>query len=323
MNVYHGIDGLTQVPRGSVMSIGNFDGLHRGHAEILATMKRLRDATAPPSALAVVTFEPHPLTVLRPQLAPPRLTPPKLKQQLLEEAGVKHYVVLPPTREVLDLSAEEFWRILRDTVRPAHLVEGGTFNFGKDRHGTIDRLREWARESDVKLHVIDGVSVPLTDLLVAPVSSSVIRWLLAHGRVRDAAICLGRPYLLEGVVGGGHQRGKKLGTPTANMNCGEQLVPADGVYAARCTLEGRIYATALSIGNAPTFGDAERQVEAYLIGYGGDLYGRTLHVEVIDWLRDQWKYPSVEQLKRQIARDVVATQRLRDIDPSRSIAAMS
>src|SRR5262245_49203333 len=143
MNVYEGIDGLRAVPPGSVMSIGNFDGMHLGHARILETMKSLRDGTNG-SRLAIATFEPHPLTVIRPQLAPPRLTPPAVKRKLLEQAGVEDLVILPPTRQVLGLTAEQFWAILRDEVRPTHLVEGSTFNFGKNRGGTIDGLREWS-----------------------------------------------------------------------------------------------------------------------------------------------------------------------------------
>ena len=148
----------------------------------------------------VVTFEPHPLTVIKPELAPPRLTPPAVKRARLAEAGIDDYVILPPTHDVLDLPAEEFWRILKDEVRVAHLIEGQSFNFGKDRRGTIQRLREWSAGTNVKLQVVEPVSVALLDMQIAPVSSSLIRWLIGHGRVRDAAICLGRPYVLEGTV---------------------------------------------------------------------------------------------------------------------------
>src|SRR5205814_7578652 len=123
---------------------------------------------------------------------------------------------------------------------------------GKDRRGTIGRLREWSAGTSVTLHVVDAVSVPLLDLQIVPVSSSIIRWLLANGRVRDAAICLGRPYLLEGQVVEGHHRGAKLGVPTANLNCEDQMIPADGVYAGRCEIDGQDHAAAVSIGKTPT-----------------------------------------------------------------------
>jgi riboflavin kinase/FMN adenylyltransferase len=143
------------------------------------------------------------------------------------------------------------------------------------------------------------------------VSSSLIRWLIAYGRVRDASICLGRPDALSGVVIHGNHRGRTIGVPTANLKCEEVLIPADGVYAGRCTIDGKSYATAVSIGTNPTFRDAQRQVEAHLIGFSGDLYGRTIRVELVDWLRGQWKYPGVEPLKRQLARDLEATAKVK------------
>lgn len=319
MNELHGIDGLTRIPPGSVVSIGNFDGVHRGHGHILRTADALRASSAS-GRVAVVTFEPHPLAVLRPEFAPPRLTPPARKRELLAAAGVDDCVVLPPDREVLDLTAERFWEILRDRARPAHLVEGESFNFGKGRGGTIERLREWTAASSVRLHVVGGVTVPLLDLQIAPVSSSLVRWLVAYGRVRDAAICLGRPYELEGPVIRGHQRGRQIGIPTANLDCHEQLVPDDGVYAGRCTVDGATYSAAVSIGSMPTFGEHSRQVEAHLIGFDGDLYGRSIRVELIDWLREQRKFKGVDALKEQLAMDIAQAQSLARMNPAEPIA---
>jgi riboflavin kinase/FMN adenylyltransferase len=305
MTIFQGLEGLRQLSAGSVLSIGNFDGIHRGHQRILEVAAKLRPDSGP-GRVAVVTFEPHPLTVLRPGHAPPRLTPPELKRELLASAGVDDLVILPPVPEVLNCSAEAFWQILRDEVRPAHMVEGDSFTFGRARGGDINRLREWSAGTGVSLHVIEPVLVALLDLQVVPVSSSLIRWLLAHGRARDAAICLARPYVLEGMVVKGHQRGRTIGVPTANLACDAQLIPADGVYASRCRVEGRDYPVALSIGTMPTFGENARQVEAHLIGFDGDLYGRVLRVEVLDWLREQRKLPGIEALKAQLAKDIGA-----------------
>jgi riboflavin kinase/FMN adenylyltransferase len=273
--------------------------------------------------LAAVTFEPHPLSVLRPDRVPPRLAPVSLKQSLLADAGVDYLVILPPTRQVLDLSAETFWQILRDQVRVRHLVEGSSFNFGKNRGGTIDRLRQWAADSPVTLHVTPTLSVPLLDLQIVPVSSSVIRWLLSEGRVRDAAIGLGRAYALQGEVIRGHQRGRALGVPTANLGVADQLIPIDGVYAGRCTVDAQTYPAAVSIGTLPTFGETARQIEAHLVGFDGDLYGRTLLLEMTDWLREQRKFSGVEELKRQLARDISATIQRHSQDPARPIAQLA
>jgi riboflavin kinase/FMN adenylyltransferase len=320
LRVFDGLEGLAAIPPGSVVSVGNFDGVHLGHATILSTARRLKRESGA-AAVALVTFEPHPNTVLRPEAAPPRLTPPVLKQSLLAAAGADVLVNLPPAPEVLNLTAEQFWHILRDQVRPSHMVEGSTFNFGKGRGGTIQRLREWAAASDVRLDVIDPVSTALLDMTVVPVSSSLVRWLLFNGRVRDAAICLGRPYALVGEVVKGYQRGRTIGVPTANLHCDEQLVPDDGVYAGRCTVGGQTYPTALSIGTMPTFGnDLQRQVEAHLVGFDGDLYGQELRVDVIDWLRGQRRFNGVEALKGQLHRDIAATRERQTIDPTRPVA---
>jgi riboflavin kinase/FMN adenylyltransferase len=314
MRILEGLPGLRQVPPGTVLSVGNFDGIHRGHDRLLrmaASLKQSGEATG----ITVVTFEPHPLTVLRPELAPPRLTPPALKQTLLDAAGVDHLVILAPTPEVLNLTAENFWRILRDEVRPTHMIEGRSFTFGKGRGGTIEKLRQWAADSPVKLDVLDAVSVPLLNLQVVEVSSSLIRWLLSHGRVRDAAICLGRPYMLEGPVVKGHQRGRSIGMPTANIRCDDQFVPADAVYSGRVTIDGVPHAAAMSIGTMPTFGENARQVEAHLLHFSGDLYDRTIRVELLDWIREQQKYPGLDALKAQLARDLteISERRLRDV----------
>lgn len=322
MNVREGIEGLKQVLAGSVMSIGNFDGLHRGHQSILAQMKSLRD-TSGAGQIIVVTFEPHPLTVLRPEMAPPRLTPYPIKQRLIEEAGADELVILPPTHDVLDLTAEQFWGILRDDARPRHMVEGSSFNFGKDRGGTIDKLRQWAAGSAVQLHIATAVQVPLLNLHVVEVSSSLIRWLIAYGRVRDAAICLGRPYALHGTIVRGFGRGRQIGIPTANLSCKDQMIPADGVYAGRCRIGDTTYPAAVSIGTMPTFGENQRQIEAHLIGFDGDLYEQVIAVELLDWVREQVKFNGIDRLKQQLARDFDEVRDRMSLDPAEPAAQLS
>jgi riboflavin kinase / FMN adenylyltransferase len=300
MLVHHGIEGLQNLPPGTALTIGNFDGIHRGHLAILDLAKKNQS----PAGIAVATFEPHPLTVLRPQLAPPRLTPLPLKQAILKSLGVDHLIILPPTQELLNLTAESFWQILKDQVRPAHLIEGNSFTFGKNRGGSITQLKQWSATSNIRLHIAPSVQVPLLDMHIVDVSSSLIRWLIINGRARDAAICLARPYVLEGTVIQGFQRGRQLGFPTANLDCAEQLIPAEGVYTARCKIGETTYPTALSIGTLPTFNAHTFQVEAHLLNFTGDLYGQTIQVELIDWIREQRKFPNIESLKQNIETDI-------------------
>lgn len=306
MQILQSIAGLRLLPAGAIVSIGNFDGVHRGHAHILQTAHILRGQSS--GQVAVVTFEPHPLTVLRPEKAQPRLTPVTRKRELLAEAGVDYLVELPPTPELLDLTAEQFWRILRDDVRPAYLVEGSSFYFGKGREGSVKKLIEWSSGTPVRVKVVEPLSVVLLNLTIVPASSSLVRWLLANGRAREAAICLGRGYELEGPVISGHRRGRTIGVPTANLQISDQLVPADGVYSGRSTVDGISYPAAVSIGTLPTFNGDKRQIEAHLIGYEGNLYGRTLRVELTDWLREQRKFANVDALVAAIGLDLEETQ---------------
>jgi len=319
MQILHGLDGLLQSPKRSVMSVGNFDGVHLGHQRIFKTA---RDVAAQRKAeLVFVTFEPHPLTVLRPQAVPPRLTTPEMKQELLAAEGANFLVILPPEKQVLGLSAEDFWTILHERVAVSDLVEGASFRFGRGAKGSVEMLAKWSAHTDLQLHVVESVQVPLLDLQLAPVSSSVIRFLLDFGRVRDAAICLGRPYILSGPVQKGFARGKSLGVPTANLLCDGQLIPADGVYAGRCTLQNKQYPAAVSIGTMPTFGDNTRQIEAHLIGFDGDLYGKTISVELLDWLREQRAYSSIEPLKVQMNKDITESLAAVGRDFTRPIAS--
>jgi len=320
MKIAQGLDGLRHLPPDAVLTIGNFDGLHRGHRQLLGICRTLRDE-GPHRSVVLVTFEPHPLVVLRPELAPPRLTPRPEKQALLEAEHVDCLVELPPEPAILNLTAEQFWAILRDQVRPSWIVEGRSFNFGKDRAGTLETLRQWAASSPVRIRAVDPCTVALLDLSIVHVSSSLIRFLLSCGRARDAAICLGRPYALEGDIVMGYHRGRSIGIPTANLNCPEQLIPADGVYAGRAAVQGDAFPAAVSIGTMPTFGENDRQVEIHLVGFEGDLYGQALRVEILDWLRDQRKYSSPEALAAQIGRDIQDVRRRQDLDAASPIAS--
>ena len=291
MRLLHGLDGMGDLPRGGALTIGNFDGVHLGHRRIL-------DALGDGPKIAV-TFEPHPATVLRPDLAPPRLTTIDQKRRLLENAGVAALLELPPTAQVLGLSAEDFWAKLRGATQPRRVVEGEDFRFGSGRGGDVQLLR--AHSGGAEIVVVDAATATLHDCSVVDIGSTLVRWLIAHGRVSDANRCLGRPFQLVGEVIRGYGRGRQLGIPTANLRV-DQLIPADGVYAA--TVDGR--RAALSVGMTPTFDGLRRQVEVHLIGFDGDLYDRTLAVDVLHWVRPQVKFSGVDALLAQLQRDFSA-----------------
>ena len=299
VDVLHGLDGFASLPSGGALSVGNFDGVHIGHRQII---DRLRELDRP--ATTVVTFEPHPSTVLRRDVPAPRLTPTKLKRERLAEAGVTHLVELPPTSEVLSLSPEQFWEQLSKTAGVSAMVEGGNFRFGKKAAGDVETLRQLAAGSGVEIQIVEPELVTLPGLHRVRASSTLVRWLMLQGRVADAAALLGRPFTLRGTVVTGHQRGRTIGYPTANLDTAEQLLPADGVYSASTTVDGRPYQVALSIGTNPQFDGDRRQVEAYLLDFSGDLYGREMSVDVHSWLRGQATFPSFETFLEQMGRDV-------------------
>lgn len=298
MHLLHGLEAFSKLPDGAALSVGNYDGVHLGHRRIIDTLR-----SVDPSAVVVVTFEPHPLSVLKPELAPPRLSPQAVKHGLLEEAGVTHLIELEPTDAVLGVSAEDFWKLLRDEARPSHLIEGPDFSFGREARGNVRKLQEWAAGTPVEVRVVEPLQVTLPGLHVVPVSSSLVRWLITKGRMQDVIACLGRPYTLQGTVVAGDRRGRELGYPTANLET-HQLVPAHGVYAGVARCGGQLHRAAISIGTAPHFGGLRRQVEAFLLDFEGDLYGRTLDLELTRWIRDMMKFPNLEALLRRMERDV-------------------
>ncbi len=318
MQISYGLQGLRKVPRGSVMTVGNFDGVHLGHQRLLS---RCRELARGNGSVVAVTFEPHPLVKLRPEFAPPRLTSVAIKHRLLEAAGVDVLVELAPEPEVLSIGARPFLELLMTVLQVKHLVEGPDFNFGKGREGNIANLRAWTQGTAMQVHVVDELTVTLPNMHIVEVRSSLIRWLIAYGRVRDAAICLGRPHVLSGPIILGFQRGKLLGMPTANFDCEDQMVPADGVYAGRVAVNGKVYAAGASIGTLPTFGGTKRQVEAHLLGFDGDLYGQVLELELLEFVREQIRFSSVGQLKEKMWADMRRCERIAGTDPARPVVA--
>lgn len=303
----HTIDWNANPPsecRGGAISIGNFDGVHRGHAALLAELRRQADAVGGPAV--ALTFDPHPIELLRPAQAPPRLTATVDRSRLLLNLGADHVVVLRTNPDMLALRAGEFFvEVIQKRLEARALVEGDNFGFGRGREGDVTTLAQLCEPVGIRLAV-----VPPLILDGAEVSSSRIRSALTTGNVREAAVLLNRPYRLHGLVGSGQQRGQKLGFPTANLGQVPTLIPGDGVYAVRVSYEEKIWLGAANLGPNPTFGETARKVEIHLIGFQGDLYGRWLTVDFVERLRDTRPFKSVEELVEQLRLDIEQARRI-------------
>lgn len=292
-----------------VLTIGNFDGVHRGHGQLIAQAGLCAaDRDVP---VAVLTFEPHPLSVVGPRQAPPRLTPLDEKLTQLGHAGADVVVVADSTPALLGLTPEEFVdRVIVPRFHPSHVVEGASFGFGRGRRGTTERLSELGRTRGFEICVVEPVRLQVEPHESVLVSSSLIRKLLQDGKVHRAELCLGRPYALIGTVGRGAHRGAGLGFPTANVVSPGQLVPGDGVYVGEARVAGTVHPAAISIGTAPTFEGTAGQVEAHLLGFSGDIYGRPIRLDFHHFLRTQRKFASRDDLIEQVTADVADVRRL-------------
>ena len=290
--------------RGGAVTIGNFDGVHRGHAALLDETRRQAQQVGGPTV--VLTFDPHPLQLLRPERFLPVLTTPGEKARLLQALGADHVVILRTTFDLLRLPPAEFFRqVVRQRLAARAVVEGEDFCFGRDRAGNIQTLAELCHAEGIHLEVVSPLRL---DGVV--VSSSRVRAALDTGAVGEAARLLGRPYRLQGRVTVGQKRGRTLGFPTANLDPLETLAPGNGVYAVRVPHGGTVWPGAANIGPNPTFGENARKVEIHLIGFGGDLYGEDLAVDFVERLRDTRPFSGAADLREQLQRDVDQARRL-------------
>ncbi len=313
MRIIETISGLEKIEKGCVLTIGNFDGVHLGHQEILIAARQT--AAERRTQLVVMTFEPHPLVVLHPQKTPRILTSLALKKHLLAEFGVDCLFVLESTVELLGLSPRDFVeQFIIKNIQPGVVVEGESFNFGYGRGGGVYTLQELGAEKGFEVSVIEAKEVRLSTGQTVTISSTMIRDMLESGRAADAALALSRPYRLIGQVIPGCGKGKQLGFPTANMEPVRQLVPAEGVYAGFvqtgdseegvCAAKQKVPA-AFSIGRSETLGSGKPLViEAHILTDDvGDLHGKWLAMDFIKRIRDQQKFEAESQLSEQIAKD--------------------
>lgn len=289
--------------RGAV-AIGNFDGVHLGHARIVERLiAKAREVGGP---AVVFTFDPHPVRLLRPSQAPPPLTWTDRKAELLAEMGVDSMIAYPTDEGLLNLSPREFFdSMVCRSLGARAMVEGPNFFFGHDRKGNVDTLRRFTAEAGIMLEIVEPVQID-GDY----VSSSRVRRLVSQGRIDEAGRLLTRPYRIRGMVTHGAGRGHKIGFATANVDAIDTLLPGPGVYAGAAWTCGARWPAAINVGPNPTFGEAALKIEVHLIGYHGQLYGQPLEVDFLSRLRDIQPFPNVDALKEQLRRDVEASTKI-------------
>ena len=299
----------TPVPvKGGVLALGHFDGVHRGHrAVIQAAIERAKGMGMPAQ---VLTLEPHPRSVLKPDLPPFRLTPAPVKARLLHAAGIDNVIVEPFTDAFLHLSAQDFVeQILVGKYNVRHVVAGFDFVFGFQRTGTMPKLREWLRPHNVGVTEV----TPFRDSSGEVMSSSRAREALQRGDMKTASHILGRPWSIAGEVVAGQQRGRQLSVPTANIRLGDYIRPRFGVYVVEAGPVGEIpkYHGVANIGVRPTVDGKTEGLEAHLFNFEGNLYGQQWEVGLLDFIRPEQAFPDVEALRTQIMQDIeVARARL-------------
>jgi len=282
---------------GGVAAIGNFDGVHRGHQSMVATLRNRADALGVPAV--AVTFDPPPVEILRPDVAPPRLMTLQRRTHHLKAAGADHVVVLRTDRELLSLSAQQFFeQVLLQKLCVRGLVEGPNFRFGKGREGDVVLLRSLCERNGIPLTVIEPKNVD-----GQMVSSSLLRQVVGAGDLRKAMQLLGRPHEVIGIVERGAGRGSTLGFPTANLAGITTLLPPDGVYAGRTTLNAISFPVAVHVGPNRTFGESHRTFEVHVLGFEGDLYGRELCIELVERVRESNRFDSAAALMSQMEAD--------------------
>jgi len=309
MRIVHGYRNVPEEARGAVLAIGNFDGVHRGHQALLATAVATgRELGVPAGALV---FEPHPREFFHPEEPHFHLTPLAQKLKLFEHAGLDLAVVITFDADFAGLTADEFVkRVLVDGLGARQIVIGHDFFFGKGRGGTPETMRATADSLGFGLTIIPPVA---EDGEVF--SSSAIRLRLAQGDVKGAAHLLGRTWRVEGVVVGGAKRGTGLGFPTANIPLPRGTALGHGIYAARVIFNGERHDAAAYLGTRPTYDNGMPVLEVFLFDFDGDLYGKTIEVEFVDFIRADRKFDSSEALIAQIGRDVAQARTILAADP--------
>jgi len=302
MRIVTGSDIPAGIIHDSVITIGNFDGVHRGHMEIFC--KLISCGVERGLQSVVVTFEPHPLKVLSTESTPPMITTFEQKVALIGSAGVDYLVVVPFTAEFARMTADDFVRgMLCDSLGMRHIIIGHDYAFGKGREGNYATLERIGTETGFTLEDMEPIGEGGVIF-----SSSLARRMIAAGDMAGASGILGRYYMISGTVVHGRDIGRRLGFPTANLATHNELLPPDGVYAVMVSVDGRLVKGACSIGLNPTFEGGSRSIEVFMLDYADQIYGREIAVWFVQRLRDVIKFPDADALVSAIARDVLHTR---------------
>jgi len=308
MKLIENLEDIEKPFKNAVITIGNFDGVHIGHQALFHEVIEKADLLA--STSLAMTFEPHPIRVLKNNGHPPLLTPFKQKIELIAKSGIDALICVPFTREFAAISAKEFvYDVLLGRIGMRVIVVGQDYTFGKNRQGNLNLLKSYAEAFDFEVDVVDWV--PVSNNKPQRISSTRIRKMLLDGAVHHAQKLLGRPYQVSGTVIPGRNRGGKLlGFPTANIQLTDELCPKTGIYAVSVNCLGQRHMGVANIGYSPTFDDQEFTIEVHILDFESDLYGKPITIKFIERVRDEVKFSGISELSDQIARDVETARKI-------------
>ncbi len=297
MRIFRDYYNIKNKIKNPVLTIGNFDGVHKGHQYIFKTI--IKKAKEINGESVVMTFDPHPVKVLSGEDKVFLLTPTKKKLKLIEKFGIDNVLLINFNHEFANLEPEDFIKILTDYIGVKEVYVGFNYFFGRNKRGNIELLKKYGEIYNFNVnilepYIVDGITV----------SSTLCRKYIADGKVKEVLKFLGRYYLIEGKVVKGDGRGKKFGIPTANIKSEQEVYPKEGVYAVKVAYKGKIYDGACSIGFNPTFDSERLTVEVHIIDFNKDIYGENLKVVFVDRIRDMIKFANIDKLKQTIFKDI-------------------
>ncbi len=304
MTEYSGLENIEKPLENTIITIGNFDGVHKGHQELLGlAIKKAYETGCTPIAC---TFDPHPVKYMNPENHPPVITPHEQKKELIKKYGIQNILTIKFSEKFANISAHDFIEgILSNKLGARYVVVGRDFKFGKNRTGNIETLREYGKKYGFELILPDWIKFD-----DQRISSTLIRQAVSQGEMEKARSMLGRYYQIKGKVVHGRKRGDKIGFPTANLDLVDELCPKMGVYSVIAELNEKKYSGVANIGYSPTFDDHKFTVEVHFLDFKGDLYEKDIKVNFIKRLRGEIKFSGIDELSKQITKDVQNTKKI-------------